>query len=100
MSPRSESGADGKPTVSWLESGTTPSSLLYPVGPSSSSFAPSSDSTELLAGVPQEAWKADIASHWSRALSELPQAVWLRRFGTISNQAPFTSREARTFTQP
>jgi hypothetical protein len=37
----------------------------------------------------------DIRSHWSQALSGLPQAVWLQRYGTISTPAPFTSREAK-----
>jgi hypothetical protein len=55
-----------------------------------------SDCIAQLSGVSQDDWKADIQSHWLQALSKLPQAVWLRRFGTISNPVPFTSREART----
>jgi hypothetical protein len=92
-------GGDGSPAASSPESLTTPSSLLYHTRPSTSSFDPSLASIEMLSGASQESWKADIRSHWSLALSKLPQAVWLRRFGTISNRAPFTSRAAHTSTQ-
>jgi hypothetical protein len=41
-----------------------------------------------------------VARQWSQALCALPQAVWLRRSGTISNTAPFTSRAAPTCDLP
>jgi hypothetical protein len=93
-------GAAGDPAATPPASLTTTSSLSCPTKPSTSSFAPSSASVEQLNGVSQDDWKEDIRSHWSQALSKLPQAVWLRRFGTISNQAPFTSREAKTCIPP
>jgi hypothetical protein len=95
-----ESGAAGDPTATPPASLTTTSSLSCPTKPSTSSFAPSSASIEQLNGLSQDDWKEDIRSHWSQALSKLPQTVWLRRFGTISNQAPFTSREAKTCIPP
>jgi hypothetical protein len=95
-----ESGGVGDPIVSTPECLTTASSLSYPKRQSTSSFAPSSASIEQLNGASQEDWTEDIRSHWSQALSKLPQAVWLRRFGTISNQVPFTSREVKTCTHP
>jgi hypothetical protein len=95
-----ETGDAGSRIAPSPESVLTPSSLIYPKTPRSSSFAPSSASIELLNGASQENWKADIQSHWSQALCEVPQAVWLRRFGTISNQVPFTSKEAKTCTRP
>jgi hypothetical protein len=39
----------------------------------------------MLNGANQESWKGDIRGRWSEAPSKLPQAVWLRHFGTISN---------------
>ncbi len=95
-----ESGAVGNPTAPLPESLTTASSLTYPTTKSTSLFVPSSDCTDQLNGASQDVWKEDIRSHWSQALSKLPQAVWLRRFGTISNQAPFTSRAAKTSSPP
>ena len=73
----------------------TSSSIFYPTTKKSSSSAPSLDSIELLSGASQEAWMSEIRTHWSKALSKLPQAVWLRHFGTIANKAPFTSKAAR-----
>jgi hypothetical protein len=94
--PATEFGDDGSITVPSPETLTTRTSLRYPTTPSTSSFEPSSASIDGLNGVSQADWKDDIKSHWSQALSALPQAVWLRRFGTISNQVPFTSRGAKT----
>jgi hypothetical protein len=87
-----EFGDDGSTTVLSPGRLTTRTSLHYPTAPSTSSFAPSSASINEL----NDDWKEDIKSHWLQALSVLPQAVWLRRFGTISNQVPFTSRGAKT----
>ena len=94
------SGGDGGRFVPSQESPITPSSLLYPIAPSSSSFVPSSASIVQLNGADQESWKADIRNRWSQTLSGLPQAVWLRRFGTLSSPAPFTSRAAKTSILP
>lgn len=91
-----ESGVIGDPTASWLALPATSSSILYPTTKNSSSFAPSTGSIQLLNGVYQEDWKEDIQTHWSQALSKLPQSVWLRRFETITNQAPFALRAAKT----
>ncbi len=45
----------------------------------------------------QEEWLASVRKGWYHRLSELPQAVWLRRCGTVTNQAPFTSKGAPSF---
>jgi hypothetical protein len=45
-------------------------------------------------GTSQEAFLEQIRKPWLARLSELPQAIWLRRLGTVSNAAPFTSRTA------
>jgi len=70
----------------------TPSSLLYPQHPKTSSSGPSFLVTELPSGPPMGAFVASVRDRWSQALCAMPQATWLRRFGSITNQAPFTSR--------
>jgi hypothetical protein len=80
-----EFGSTGKPTSSSPRSPITPSSLLYRMMPSTSSFVPSLASTAQLSGVSQAEWMDDIRNHWSQTPSGLPQAVWLRCFGTVSD---------------
>jgi hypothetical protein len=93
---RTEPGADGSLSASPAASGTTPSSLLYPHKNNNSSLSPSSASIELLRGMHQVDLKESVSHQWSAALCATPQAVWLRRFGTITGSAPFTSKGAPT----
>ncbi len=72
----------------------TRSCLIFPRRSENSSSAPSSAPTKLPTGTSQEAFLGQIRKPWLARLSELPQAIWLRRFGTVSNSAPFTSRTA------
>ena len=88
-------GDDGKvfvkkPTL------VTYTSLLYPLKTKKSSAKPSSTFTVQPSGLTQEHWIQSVAVPWQARLSALPQAIWLRRLGTISNQVPFTSRTAPT----
>jgi hypothetical protein len=70
------------------------SCLSFPSKSENSSFAPSSAPTKSPTGSSQEASLGQIRKPWLARLSELLQAIWLRRFGTVSNSAPFTSRTA------
>lgn len=74
-----------------------PASLSFPSKRPKSSPALFWRPTDQLNLTRQEEWLASVRSAWYRRLSELPQAAWLRRYGTICNKAPFTSREAPSF---
>ncbi len=100
MNPTTVSGDDGSrsaPTAALLG---IPSSLLYPNRNGNSSFVPSSASIVMLNGASQANLLANVNSQWLQALCAMPQAVWLRRFGSIYNQAPCTSRTALTCDPP
>jgi hypothetical protein len=86
-------GAAGSVSATRLEC-LTPSSVTYQTPSKNSSFVPSSDSTEWLTGLSQADFVDNVRAPWWRRLCALPQATWLRRSGTISNGAPFTSRTA------
>jgi hypothetical protein len=91
-----ESGADGGVFVNLPVIPLTPSSLCYPSTSENSSFVLSYNATEQQIG-PQTGPLLDtVRDRWWLALSAKPQATWLRRFGVISGQAPFTSRGALT----
>mmetsp|Transcript_17988 Transcript_17988/g.27235 ORF Transcript_17988/g.27235 Transcript_17988/m.27235 type:complete len:245 (-) Transcript_17988:1493-2227(-) len=68
------------------------SSLMYPSVSENSSSERFSPLTSLFNGTNQAMFLKSIALPWQERLSALLQAIWLRRFRTISNQAPFTSR--------
>jgi hypothetical protein len=85
-------GGDGWGSAKSQASALTPSSLLYPRSNGSCSAELSFPATEVLSGPPPEKLMESVKGQWSRALCGKPQATWLRRFGCISNQAPFTSR--------
>ena len=91
-----ESGAAGGGSAPHLVTPTTPSSLCYPSTSESSSSAPSSSAIGTLSGLPTANLLDTVRDRWWLALSAKPQATWLRRFGAISGQAPFTSRAAPT----
>jgi hypothetical protein len=94
------SGDGGSPSVNEPVSRLTPTSLLYSTMSESSSSEPSWECTGMPPGTDMVDLSAVVARRWSQALCALPQAVWLRRFGTISNTAPFTSRAAPTCDLP
>ena len=73
-----------------------PSSLCYPTTNATSSQKLSFSVIGQPIGPPPVTLPDLVRGHWLQALSAKPQATWLRRFGTISGQAPFTSRAART----
>ena len=82
-------GADGRDTANARD--WTTSCLLYPTPNKSWSPDPSCTPSRLPIGAPQATFLASITKPWQARLSALPQASWLRRSGTISNKAPFTS---------
>jgi hypothetical protein len=87
-------GVGGSDTATKPGSRMTPSSLLYPSGNESSSFAHSSPSIAKLTGLAQAGFLASVRNPWWRQLCAVPQATWLWRSGAVSNGAPFTSRTA------
>jgi hypothetical protein len=93
-------GDAGSPSAPNPVSALTPSSLAYTNPKKSSSFEPSSPFTESLRGTSQEAFLASVRAPWFLRLSAMPQATWLRRFGVISNKAPFTSKGAPSYYPP
>jgi hypothetical protein len=95
-----ESGAAGSPSAPPPESSLTLSSLNYSTKKESLSSDPFSPSTAWLNGVKQEPFLASVRAPWFRRLCEMPQAIWLRRFGVTSNKAPFTSKGARSYCPP
>jgi hypothetical protein len=94
------SGAAGNTTAPLLGSTITPSSLSYLPSKKKSSSAPSSSSIAMPPGIQTANLQAAVANQWSVALCALPQAAWLRRFGSIMNQAPSTSRTAPSCSPP
>jgi hypothetical protein len=90
-SPGTASGAVGSVSAPKPAS-ITPTSVTYQSPNKNSSFELSSASTESLTGISQADFVANVRDPWWQALCALPQATWLRRSGTISNAAPFTSR--------
>ena len=82
-------GSVGDPGLTMMSS----SQACYEVN-GSLPFDPSSPSTESLSGIRPEPMLESVRSRWWQQLCEMPQAVWVRRSGTISNQVPFTSRTA------
>jgi hypothetical protein len=78
----------------------TSSSLMYPRTPANSSPEPSSRCTGPLPGTSQGALLANVDNLWLAPLSETPQASWLRHFGTITNGAPYTSRDQPSCSRP
>jgi hypothetical protein len=90
---RTAPGVAGVASVPKRESWTR-SSLVYQSTSANSSSVPSFVPTEPLGGISQESFLQQIRKPWLARLSALPQAIWLRRFGTVSNQAPYTSKTA------
>jgi hypothetical protein len=87
-----ESGADGPSSVPKWDSPITSSSLTYPDRSVNSSVDLSCHFTVPPNGTNQDELLGTVRHQWFQTLSAMPQAMWLRRFGTISNRAPFTSK--------
>ena len=97
--PGTPSGDTGSASALKPES-LTRSSVTYQNTNKKSSFELSLASTASLTGISQAAFVASVRDPWWRVLCALPQATWLRRSGTISNGAPFTSRTAPSCSHP
>jgi hypothetical protein len=97
---KTASGEGGPPSARTPDSVIDSSSITYPKASLSSSSEPFSPSTGSLSGLQQETFLASVRAPWFHRLCELPQAVWLRRFGVVSNGVPFTSREAPSYSPP
>jgi hypothetical protein len=76
------------------------SSIVFPSRSKNYSFVPSSPVTGQQIGPTQETFVDSIRSPYKRRLSEIPEATWLRRFDCNSGEAPFTSREAPSYSHP
>jgi hypothetical protein len=97
---KTESGANGLHSAPRQVSALTLSSLDCSSLKLSSSCAHFSPSTEWQIGVQQEPFLASARAPWFRQLCGMPQAIWLRRSGAVSNRAPFTSKEAPSYSPP
>ena len=75
-------------------------SLIYPPTKKIYSCEPSWNPSLPPTGLSQAAFLERIRAPWRDRLCGLPQAIWLRRFGTVSNGAPFTSRTAPGYSLP
>jgi hypothetical protein len=95
--PKIGAGAAGSDSATEPVSHLTPSSLLYHNRRSTSWQNPSSPVTEQLRGLNAVNLRGIVNAQWLQALSERPQATWLRRFGSVSNKAPFTSKTSKSF---
>ena len=91
-----ESGDDGLDSASTPETLQTLSSFRYPS--SNESFLPKLSCSAIgqPIGPPAGTLQESVRSRWSQALSDRPQATWLRRFGAISGKAPCTSKGTPT----
>jgi hypothetical protein len=91
---------DGKDSAEPQAYKTTSFSLTAARPSETWSSEPFSTATEAPNGQPQETLMENVGRLWSARLCEKPQATWLRRFGSICNQAPCTSREVPTCIPP
>jgi hypothetical protein len=91
--PTTGPGEGGSVSAPKQDKALTLSSLEYPQSDRSFTSDPLLPAFERRNGKKEaDELKASVRSQWSRALCAKPQATWLRRLGTISNQAPCTSR--------
>ena len=94
------SGADGLPSAERFSSQITRSSIQYPRKTANSLCDPSWNYTGTPSGTLRDDLLASVRNRWSDRLSTTPQALWVRRFGQISAQAPCTSPSAPSFSHP
>jgi hypothetical protein len=97
---KTAAGVDGLASAPKLASTLTPSSLLYHSAKSTSWPSPSSPATAQLTGLNAVDLRAIVNDQWSQALCARPQATWLRRFGSASSTAPFTSQTTKSCAPP
>ena len=97
---KTESGADGSRSAPRPVSTLTLSSLNYSSLKQNSSCDHFCPSTEWLTGAQQGPFLASVRAPWFQQLSAMPQAIWLRRSGVVSNGAPFTSKAAPSYSRP
>ncbi len=95
-SPSTGPGGGGKDIADTWVTRLTHTSLSYPSKSENYSSGPSSTSINKPPGTPMADVRGLVASQWSQALCGKPQAIWQRRFGTISGSAPYTFRDQRT----
>jgi hypothetical protein len=84
------SGVHGSDSASKPAAYLTPSSLVYPQTTENFSPDPFSPVIAPPSGPKMGHLMDGVTSRWLQVLCGKPQATWIRRFGTISNQVPFT----------
>jgi len=97
-SPEIVPGVVGTVFAEQLDWAMTPSSLCYDQQNELSSVRPSYLVSDLPRGPQTGLLASQVRDQYSRGLSVKPQATWLRRFGSVSNQAPCTARAVLTST--
>jgi hypothetical protein len=100
MRPKTAAGVGGLPSVEERASMLTPASLLYPDVTRESSPKHLCLTSAMPGGIPTVPLPELVNAQWLRKLSEKPQAMWLRRFGSVSSRAPSTSRMERPSVPP
>ena len=95
-SDKTESGVAGPTTVRFSTT-VTPSSITYPSLNANSSCDVSWNYTGKPGGTLRDELLVSVRNRWYDRLSKVPQGLWARRFGQISNQAPCTSPTATSF---
>jgi hypothetical protein len=100
MKDGTESGRVGLISATNWVSPITLSSISYRTGNGNYPADHFSPCTAPLAGTDQEQLLDTVCSQWFQTLSVMPQAMWLQRFGTISNGASFTSQVATSLPSP
>ena len=89
-----ESGAGGRNFARTKWELSTHSSMMHPQQMSDCSFVPSSNDIAELTSIQTGPFVESVRRPWSHRQLKVPQAVYLRRSGTISSGVPFTSKEA------
>ena len=90
-SPKTVSGDAGATIAEPSALAITSTSIVYPNPKKSSSSDASWNYSGKPSGTLQAELLASVRSRWSDHLLRVPQGLWARRFGQISNQAPCTS---------
>ena len=98
MKTSTESGEDGKATVTTSNTEATTTSIVYPATREDCLPKRFSVSTEPPSGLQPGDLRDLVRSRWSQTLYAKPQATWLRRFGSVSGRVPCTSKDLATFT--
>ena len=91
-----ESGDGGSTSAKQKSEFSTHASMTFPQTKPSSYFVPSSHAIAELNSNQTEHFVDGVTAPWLQRLSVVPQALWLRRSGTVSGGRPFTSRTQKT----